>query len=165
MDSIVFPGGESVSRPIGEFLFPHQSNAIRAMKTVEETRRERLQLLVNQHGGDKDGMANLCEALGMARNNTAGLTRILNANVRHEREGETYEMGSKKAREIEQKLNLPVGWMDTPPSLAEQFGQSEPLDRLATLMAAMEPDMQYRVVRMVAALSQPAEGTNGDNRH
>lgn len=135
------------------------------MKTVEETRRERLQILVNRHGGDKDGMANLCEALGMARNNTAGLTRILNANIRHDRDGEAYEMGSKKAREIEQKLGLEHGWMDTPPTLAEQFGQSGPLDKMAELMAAMEPEMQYKVVRLVAAMAEPAEGTNGDRKH
>lgn len=135
------------------------------MKTVEETRRDRLQLLVKQHGGDRDGMANLCEALGMARNNTAGLTRILNANVRHERDGEVYEMGSKKAREIEQKLGLPVGWMDTPLSLAEQFGHSEPLDKMAELLAAMEPEMQYKAVRLVAAIAEPAEGTNGERKH
>lgn len=132
------------------------------MKTVEETRRDRLQMLVNRFGGEKDGMANLCEALGMARNNTAGLTRILNANVRHDRDGDPYEMGSKKAREIEVKLDLPVGWMDTPPTLTEQYGESAPLDKLATLMAAMEPEMQYKVVRMVAALAQPNEATNGD---
>lgn len=119
-------------------------------------------MLVDQHGGKKDGMANLCEALGYARNNTAGLTRILNANLRKEREGEPYEMGSKKAREIEGKLGLPTGWMDTPPSLAEQFGHSEPLEKMAELLAAMEPEMQYKVVRMVGALAQPADGTNGD---
>lgn len=165
MACIVFPMGESMSRPGGEFLFPRRWNAIDGMKTVEETRRERLQMLVNQHGGDKDGMANLCEALGMARNNTAGLTRILNANIRHDRDGETYEMGSKKAREIEQKLGLEHGWMDTPPTLTEQFGHSEALDRVAALMATMEPEMQYRVVRLVAAVAEPAEGTNGDREH
>lgn len=135
------------------------------MKTVEETRRERLQMLVDQHGGDKNGMANLCEALGYARNNTAGLTRILHANLRLDRDGEPYEMGSKKAREIEQKLNLPSGWMDTPPTLTDQYGQSGPLDKMAALMAAMEPEMQYKVVRLVAAMAEPAEGTNGHNNH
>ena len=110
-------------------------------------------------------MANLCEALGMARNNTAGLTRILNANTRRERGGELYEMGSKMARKIEQKLGLSVGWMDTPLSLAEQFGHSDPLDKMAALMAAMEPEMQYKVVRLVAAMAEPAEGTNGERKH
>lgn len=135
------------------------------MKTVEETRRERLQMLVDQHGGDKNGMENLCEALGYARNNTAGLTRILHANLRLDRDGEPYEMGSKKAREIEHKLNLPTGWMDTPLSRADQFGHSEPLEKMAALMAAMEPEMRYKVVRLVAAMAEPAEGTNGNNKH
>jgi hypothetical protein len=128
------------------------------MKTVEETRRERLQILVDQHGS----MANLAEKLGSARNETAALTRILNANVRHERDGQTYVMGSPKAREIEAKLGLEEGWMDTPPSLSEQFGHSSALDKMAALMATMEPEMQYRVVRMVGQLTQPAEGTNGE---
>lgn len=165
MTAIVFPAGEALSRPAGEFLFPQVWHAILSMKTVEETRRERLKMLVDKHGGDKGGMANLCEALGYARNNTAGLTRILNANTRNDRDGEAYEMGSKKAREIEVKLQLPIGWMDTPPSLTEQFGHSAPLDKIAELMAAMEPEMQYRVVRMVAAAIEPADGANGTDKH
>ena len=70
-------------------------------------------------------------------------------------------MGDDTAREIETKLGLPQGWMDTPPSLAEQFGHSAPLDKIAELLATMEPEMQYKVVRMVGAFAQPAEGTNG----
>lgn len=133
------------------------------MKTVEETRRERLQMLVDEHGGDRDGMANLCEALGYARNNTAGLTRILNANVRHEREGETYEMGSKKAREIEKKLNKPAGWMDTPPTYAELQGKDDPIAKAVDLMAAMEPEARYQALRLLDAIAQPprSNGTTG----
>lgn len=126
------------------------------MKTVEETRRVRLQMLVNQHGGDRDGMANLCEALGMARNNTAGLTRILNANIRHEREGEPYEMGSKKAREIETKLNLPAGWMDTPPTYAEMHGDTDPISKALMVMEAMDDSQRYQALRLLDALAQPA---------
>lgn len=165
MTAIVFPAGETLSRPAGEFLFPQCWHEILGMKTVEETRRERLKMLVDKHGGDKGGMANLCEALGYARNNTAGLTRILNANTRNDRDGEAYEMGSKKAREIETKLQLPHGWMDTPPTLAEQFGHSGPLEQITQLVAAMEPEMQYAAIRMLAALPEPAEGTNGDKKH
>lgn len=161
MAAIVFPVGESTSSPAGKFLFPPRADAIHTMKTVEETRRERLQMLVDQHGG----MANLVEKLGSARNETATLTRILNANIRHERGGQPYVMGSPKAREIEKTLGLPEGWMDTPPGLSEQFGNSAALDKVAELMATMEPEMQYMVVRMVAAASQPAEGTNGDKKH
>jgi hypothetical protein len=148
-----------LSRPAGEFLFSPAGVEIFNMKTVEETRRDRLQLLVEKHGG----MANLVEKLGSARNETAALTRVLNANIRHERDGTPYVMGSPKARAIEAALGLEKGWMDTPLTVAEQFGNSEPLDRMASLMAAMEPEMQYKVVRMVAALSQPADGTNGRN--
>lgn len=159
MTRIVFPIGETMSSTSGEFLFPPSRYAIVIMKTVEETRRERLQMLVTQYGG----MANLVEKLGSARNETATLTRILNANIRHERGGQPYVMGSPKAREIEKALGLAEGWMDTPPSTAELFGSSAPLDRMAEIMATMEPEMQYKVVRMVAALAQPSEGTNGAN--
>lgn len=156
--SIVFPSGESTSRPFGEFLFLATGGQILAMQTVEETRRLRLQMLVEQHGG----MAELMHLLGSARNETASLTRILNANLRHERGGAPYVMGSPKAREIEQKLNLEHGWMDTPPTHEEDdFGGPKPIDQIAAMFAAMEPEMQYKIVRMVDALTQPANGTNG----
>lgn len=134
------------------------------MKTVEETRRERLKILVDRHGGEKDGMANLCQELGYARNNTAGLTRILNANVRHERDGEPYEMGSKKAREIEEKLSLPAGWMDTPLTYSELNGQDDPISKAVELMAAMEPEARYQALRLLDALAQPPKA-NGTNHH
>jgi hypothetical protein len=136
------------------------------MKTVEETRRERLKILVERHGGDKDGMANLCEALGYARNNTAGLTRILNANIRHDRDGEAYEMGSKKAREIENTLKLPQGWMDTPPTYSELNGSTDPLSKALDIMTAMEPEARYQALRLLDALAQPPQsnGTHG-NKH
>lgn len=65
------------------------------------------------------------------------------------------------AREVEQKLNLPVGWMDTPPSPMDGYAVSQPLERMAELFAVMEPEMQCKVVRMVAALNEQADGTNG----
>lgn len=135
------------------------------MKTVEQTRRDRLQMLVQRHGGEREGMANLCEALGMARNNTAGLTRILNANIRHERDGEAYEMGSKKAREIEQKLGLEHGWMDTPPTYAELHGEPDIISKALTMLEAMEPQARYQALRLLDALAQPplANGTNGQH--
>jgi hypothetical protein len=80
------------------------------MKTVEATRRARLQVLVDREGS----MANLCERIGLARNDTAALTRVLNGNIRRERGGKLYEMGSASARSLEAKLGLPEGWMDTP---------------------------------------------------
>lgn len=57
------------------------------MNTVHETRRARLEMLVQQHGGK---LAELNEALGLARNATK-LARIRNANARLER-GTVYVM-------------------------------------------------------------------------
>ena len=129
------------------------------MKTVEETRRERLQMLIER----EQGLVNLLEKLGLARTDNSRLSRIANANIRHDRGCKPYVMGSQMAREIEQKLGLPVGWMDTPPTYAEIGSGNTPLDRMAELFAAMEPEMQYKVVRMVAALNEQADGTNGPN--
>lgn len=127
------------------------------MQTVEETRRERLQILIKKEGS----LSALLEKLGLARTENSRLSRIANANIRHDRGGKPYVMGSPMAREIEQKLNLPTGWMDTPPSSIEEHGMTPPLERMAALFAVMEPEMQYKVVRMVAALNEQADGTNG----
>lgn len=125
------------------------------MEIVEETRRVRLQMLVKKLGS----MASLCEKLGYARNETATLTRILNANIRHDRGGETYNMGSPMARKIEEKLSLGLGWMDTPPSYAELHGEEDPRAKVMQLMEAMPPDQWATVVRLVDAVAQPAPST------
>ncbi len=159
MGGIVFPDGETLSRPNGEFSFSPAGIPITHMDTVEETRRHRLQMLVKKH----DSMASLCEKLGYARNETATLTRILNANVRHDRGGEPYNMGSPMARKIEEKLSLGLGWMDTPPSYAELHGEEDPRAKVMLLMEAMPPDQWATVVRLVDAVAQPtpSTGTHG----
>ena len=131
------------------------------MQTVEETRRERLQILIAKEGS----LTGLLEKLGLARTDNSRISRIANANIRHDRGGKPYVMGSPMARQIEEKLDLPTGWMDTPPGLSETYDTSAPLERLAELLACMEPEMQYKVVRMVAALNEPAEGTNDGKPH
>lgn len=158
MARIVFPDGETPSSPGGEFFYYPVGCEISAMQTVEETRRKRLQILVAKH----QGMANLCEKLGYARNETATLTRILNANVRHDRGGKPYNMGSPTAREIEEKLELPEGWMDTPPSQAELDDRPDPVSLAMDLITAMEPEAQYQAVRLLGALAKPhpANGTS-----
>jgi hypothetical protein len=83
------------------------------MQTVYETRRVRLRLLINRYGGV---MANLNEALGYERTSSK-LSRIRNRNARTDRSDRFFEMGDDLAREIESKLLLPEGWMDTPPNL------------------------------------------------
>ena len=157
MAAIVFPAGEPKSSPPGEFLFCSPGCSIHAMQTVEETRRERLLLLIKKEGS----LSDLLEKLGLARTENSRLSRIANANIRHDRGGKPYVMGSPMAREIETKLGLETGWMDTPPCPTEAYGVSQPLERMAALFAVMEPEMQYKVVRMVAALNEQADGTNG----
>lgn len=159
MTAIVFPTGDSLSSTGGEFCFPRRVGLISSMKTVEETRRSRLQMLVDKY----NGMANLCEHLGYARNETAGLTRILHANLRHDRDGEPYDMGSKKAREIETKLGLSTGWMDSPPDLIGDCLPEALRNQLGQAMAVMDPQAQYMVVKMVTAMAatptqQPSTG-------
>lgn len=145
----------NITRPKGEFLFELQNVLLSPMNPVEETRRVRLRMLVKQH----ESMANLCQTLGYARTETATLTRIMNANVRHDRDGKPYNMGSPMARQIEEKLSLGVGWMDTPPTYAELDGD----DRQAQMLLAMESipaDLWPTARRLLDALSKP-EAKNG----
>lgn len=158
MINIVSMGYSNAISP-GKFLFIHGAGPIERMQTVQETRRQRVGILKKKYVR----WSILNAALGWEKTNTR-LSQIHNGTLRSDR-GTPFVMGDDTAREIEQKLDLPEGWMDTPPSLAEQFGHSEPLDKMAELMAVMEPEMQYKVVRMVAALSQPADGTNGADKH
>ncbi len=123
------------------------------MNTVEETRRLRLASLVEQHGG----MANLCEKLGYARNETAALTRIVNGNVRHERGGKPYNMGSPMARDIEAKLGLEKGWMDTPASFAEMH----PDGSIAHVMHVMESMPEWKRDQAMKIVDTLAERPNG----
>ncbi len=129
------------------------------MVTIEETRRDRLQMLVTKHGS----LANLCEKLGYARTETATMSRILNATPRHDRKGSVYNMGSPMARQIEEKLSLVLGWMDTPLSYAELHGEEDPRTKVIKLMEAMPPDQWATVVRLVDAVAQPnlSTGTGG----
>ncbi|WP_192429496.1 hypothetical protein ACN9MJ_13625 [Acidovorax facilis] len=139
----------------GQYYFlPHKA-VMPQMQTVQETRRQRLGLLKEKYGRWVD----LNAALNWESTN-ARLSQIHSGTLRSDR-GTPYTMGDDTAREIEQKLNLPLGWMDTPPSAADTYGTNAPLERMAALFAVMEPEMQYKVVRMVAALNEQADGTNG----
>lgn len=150
-----------MSRPIGEFLYSPSGFQICRMKTVEETRRIRLRLLVEKFSS----MANLCEALGYARNETATLTRILNANVRHDRDGKPYNMGGPMAREIEIKLELEVGWMDTPPSYAELHGKSDPRAMALAVLESLPEQDWPAAVRLLTALKEPPIPTKNGTEH
>ena len=73
-------------------------------------------------------------------------------------------MGDSQAREIEEKLSLGLGWMDTPPSYAELHGEEDPRTKVMQLMEAMPPDQWQTAVRLLDALTQQpqeATGTKG----
>lgn len=76
------------------------------MKTVAEIRRDNLNTLVSRAGS----LAELNEQLGRKRNHPS-LGQIRNRSDRGN--GTFYEMGDKLARDIEEKLGLSYGWMDT----------------------------------------------------
>lgn len=101
-------------KPNGKFCFPQLSDTMCGVKTIDETRREKLGLLLKKHGS----FAELNEAIGYPRTDSR-LSRIKNQNARTDREGKTFLMGSPMAREIEVALGLPNGWMDTPLTYAE----------------------------------------------
>ena len=121
------------------------------MYTIEETRRLRLEILIARYKGM---LANLNEALGFERTHSQ-LARIRNRNARTDRAGKFYVMGDDQAREIETKLSLERGWMDTPPTAAEIHGEEDPRAKILTLLETIDPDQFPMLVRVVQAFSNP----------
>lgn len=93
---------------------------------------------------------------------SARLSQIHSGTLRSDR-GTPYTMGDDTAREIEQKLGLEVGWMDTPPTYAELHEEPDPISKAVDLLQAMEPEARYQAVRLLGALVEPpaANGTTG----
>lgn len=131
------------------------------MMTSAEIRRARLNQLVDKFGS----MADLCQALGYARNDAAKLSRIANANVRHERGGKPYQMGDEMARAIEETLKLERGWMDTPVDF--ERASSDSAQRLLSLFDRIPEGDRATAMRLLDALtkheapSAPGNGTTG----
>lgn len=100
-------------------------------------------------------MAELCEKLGYARTETVTLTRVLNANVRKDRGGKAFNMGSATARQIEEKLNLERGWMDTPPSYNEIHSREDPKSKAMLLLEQMSPEQALVATRLLTAIAEP----------
>ena len=130
------------------------SDVIDRMKTVAETRLQRLQMLVDRHGGS---LANLNEKIGLDRTD-ATLSQI-RTKAPHSKTGKPRVMGDDLARKIEERLTLDVGWMDTPPSYAELHGEDDPRTKALQLIEDMSPDQVATAVRLLAALAQPAQAT------
>jgi hypothetical protein len=120
------------------------------MQTIQETRKARLKMLKSKYGRWVD----LNEAIGWDKTNPR-LSQIYNGTSRSDRNS-PYAMGDETAREIEMKLGLPVGWMDTPPNYAEMHDPEDQRAKVLQLMEAMPPDQWATVVRLVDALAQPA---------
>jgi hypothetical protein len=119
------------------------------MQTVQETRKSRLILLKKKYGRWVD----LNLAIGWEKTNPR-LSQIYKGTLRSDR-NIPYAMGDETAREIEVKLGLPIGWMDTPATYDEILGSEDQRAKVLQLMEAMPPDQWATVVRLVDALSQP----------
>ena len=131
---------------------------MKSMQTVFETRRTRLAMLVERFGS----VANVNRELGWEANN-ARLYQIHNRSIRSDR-GTPFEMGDPTAREIEEKLSLGLGWMDTPPSYAELHDKEDPRTKVMLLMEAMPADQWATAVRLLDALTQPAKATGTEGQ-
>ena len=123
------------------------------MQTASETRRTRLEMLIKKHGS----IAALNVLMEWPRTDPK-LAQIRSANMRSGRD-KPYQMGDAMAREIEEKLSLGLGWMDTPPSYSEMLGDDDPRTKVMQLMEAMPPDQWATAVRLLDALAQPAQAT------
>lgn len=122
------------------------------MQTIDETRRQRLDMLIKKHGG----IAPLNEVIGLARTD-ATLSQIKNKSV-HSKTGTPRAMGDSLARRIETALNLPVGWMDTPPSQSERNGVEDQRQKVEELMRSMSNDQLAVALRLLDALAKPEQG-------
>lgn len=140
------------------------------MQPVTETRLVRLQMLVKKHNGS---LADLNEAIGLTRTD-ATLSQI-RTRAPHSKTGKPRVMGDDLARKIEEKLKLPVGWMDTPPSYAELHDESDVLGQAIQVMEKMPVDLQQTALRLISTLaipqiqkietaSQPAESAESPRR-
>lgn len=133
------------------------SYVIGAMQTIDETRRQKLAILVGQHG---NSLAKLNEALGMDRTD-ATLSQI-RTQAPHSKTGKRRVMGDDLARKIEDRLGLERGWMDTPPSLSEQYGQSDPRTLALQVFESLPPEEWATALRLLGALAKPTpNGTHG----
>lgn len=126
---------------------------IHGMQTVSETRRWRLEQLIEKHGS----IAALNTALGWVRTDPK-LALVRNANKRAGR-AKPHQMGDAMAREIEETLELPLGWMDTPPPEVEQSSH-----RVEEPIPQYQVNRQYDIYTMAAIgvmLSLPESQRDG----
>lgn len=104
-------------------------------------------------------LAKLNDAVGLTRTDST-LSQIKNKSMTSR--GNPKMMGAPIARRIEMALNLGQGWMDTPPSLAEQCGREDPRRKVLELVATMPESDLPTALRLLNALAQPEQKTSND---
>lgn len=123
------------------------------VQTIDETRRQRLEMLIKQYGS----IAELNIRIGMARTD-ATLSQVRN-QAAHSKSGKPRVMGDPVARKIEKELKLPPGWMDTPPGYADL---SDPrVGHVIKVMEAMQEWQRDQAVKIVDTLAEPPSTGNG----
>lgn len=122
---------------------------IAAMKTVEEVRRERLQLLREEFGS----LSALNAKLELsARDST--LSQYLNQS-KGTKTGTPKVMGSPMARRLEQACGKEVGWMDTDPQLEAAAAAYE---AIAAQVMQQGAGAEPTIVHVTRAASQARGG-------
>lgn len=122
------------------------------MKTVEEARRIRLKMLINEVGGTA---AALNRATGkLDRDST--YSQILNQS-RGSKTGTPKQMGSPLARELEEQRSKEPGWMDTDPDLSDDAWPFPAIQKSQFLSLDHED-----IVRLEAAIRTIAREMNID---
>ena len=107
-------------------------------------------MLIKKHGS----LAELNEKLGWTRTDPK-LSQIRNANIRPGR-SKSYQMGDAMAREIEEKLALERGWMDTPPTYAEFMGEEDPMAKAILALEQLDREQIPIATRLITAITQPS---------
>lgn len=116
------------------------------MKTVEEVRRIRLKMLVNEAGGT---LADLNRITGKSDRDST-YSQILNQSVGSKTD-KPKTMGSPLARSLEQHCGKPTGWMDTDPDISDDAWPFPSIQK-SNLLCLDKPDS----VRLEAALRMVA---------
>jgi len=124
------------------------------MKTISETRLDRLNILVKRHS---DSLAELNDALGLPRTDST-LSQI-RTKAPHSRTGKPRSMGDELARKIEAALSLPNGWMDTPVTYSDLTGTEDQRGKAMAVFESIPQDQWATAIRLLDALAKPEQAT------
>ena len=126
------------------------------MRTIGETRRAKLELLIGEHG-------TLEAVAALAGSSSVYLSQIRNGAL-DQKTGRSRQMGSAIARRIEFGCNKPAGWMDAPidgdqaePSVSAPLNVRVIVERLADLAAAQRPTLRKNLGNLLLDLVEHPE--------